>query len=87
MPTTRPRYPITATDEVTEALKVAAQRWPEEKDNPRALLLRLIHEGVVAVRHSDRATARREAVARTSGAFSDVYGPGYLDDLREDWPA
>lgn len=87
MPTTRPRYAITATDEVAKALEVAALQWPQDRDNPRALLLRLIHEGVAAVARRDRAHARREAVARTSGAFTGVYRPGYLDALREDWPA
>jgi hypothetical protein len=29
----------------------------------------------------------RDAVARTSGALTGMYGEGYLSGLREDWPA
>jgi hypothetical protein len=86
MPTTRPRYVITATDEIVEALRAAAQRWPEDSENPRMLLLHLVAEGRIALRRSDTEEARRSAVHATAGAFSDVYGEGYLDELREDWP-
>jgi hypothetical protein len=33
-----------------------------------------------------RVGERRKAVLAASGAFSGCYGPGYLDELREDWP-
>ncbi|GAB2445688.1 hypothetical protein GCM10027062_28150 [Nocardioides hungaricus] len=88
MPTTRPRYPITETQEVAEALEVAASRWPEDRDKPRILLLHLIAEGMEAVRASDaaRIAERRAAVERTAGSASDIFEPGYLERLREDWP-
>lgn len=89
MPTSRPRHPITETPEVRRALDVAAQRWPEDKDAPRLLLLHLIAEGArtVAGEKAKAAAARCEAIARTSGSAGDIFGEGYLDDLREDWPA
>lgn len=88
MPTTRPRYPITETDEVAEALEVAAARWPEDRDSPRLLILRLIAEGVASVQAADgaRVASRRRAIAHYSGSGSDMFDPGYLDRLREDWP-
>ena len=86
MPTTRPRHVITETEEVAQALDDAARRWPEERSRAK-LLLRLVREGhrVVAGEHERRATTRRDAVARTSGALTGVYGPDYLSALREDW--
>ncbi len=32
------------------------------------------------------AEARRDSVARTSGALTGAYGDGYLAELRADWP-
>lgn len=84
MPTIRPRYMITETEEVTEALDDAARRWPEMRDKRGELLKRLISEGHAALRTA--AEARREAVEQTAGQFTDVFEPGYLKELRGDWP-
>ena len=88
VPTTRPRLMITETDEVAEALDVAATQWPETKSR-RELLLRLVLEGRIAVeRRQDEEIARRRiAIRETSGALTGSYDPGYLDRLRDDWPA
>lgn len=88
MPTTRPRYPITETPEISEALAVAARRWPDDRDKPRLLLLHLIAEGADAVRAEKdaRIAKRREAIERTAGSATDLFPPGYLEELREDWP-
>ena len=32
-----------------------------------------------------RGDRRREAIERSKGALSDVYEPGYLDRLRDEW--
>lgn len=89
MPTTRARHVITETDQVARALDEAARRWPGERDNRAKLLLRLVEEGYRAVtgHHEQLAAERRDAVARTSGLLTGLYGEGYLAELREDWPA
>jgi len=91
VPTTRPRIVITETDAVAQALAVAARRWPEERGRAR-LLLRLVEEGArasgdVEARQAQEHRRRRlEAVDSTAGVGTGWYPPGYLEDLRADWP-
>ena len=89
MPTTRRRHLITETEQVAQALDDAAKRWPAERGNRAKLLLHLVEEGHRAVigQQERSLRQRRDAVARTSGALTGVYGEGYLSELREDWPA
>jgi hypothetical protein len=88
MPTIRPRHLITETPPVAQAIEAAAKRWPSDGSNRARLLLRLVEEGHRAVtrQHEELARRRRAIVARTSGALTDMYGDGYLRELREDWP-
>lgn len=84
----RRRHVITETDEVARALDAAAKRWPEDRDSRAKLVLRLLHEGYRALGESagKAAADRKEALRRTSGLLTGVYGPGYLEKLRQDWP-
>ena len=52
-------------------------------------MLRLLNEGYRALGEAagEVAAERREALRRTSGVLTGVYGPGYLEELRQDWPA
>lgn len=89
MPTKRRRHLITETDPVARALDDAARRWPADRDNRARLLVRLVEEGRQAVvdQQASVVRERRAAVTRTSGALTGLYGEGYLDELRKDWPA
>jgi hypothetical protein len=84
MPTSKPRYTLTDTGDLSELLDAAQRRWPEVTDR-KALLLRLAAAGGEAI--SGVAAERRAAVVETAGALTDVYEPGELERLREDWPA
>lgn len=89
MPTTNRRHAITETDDIASALEMAAKAWPDLADKPGALLRRLILLGRNTLAH-DRTMAddaRRQAVDATSGALAGAFGPNYLHELREDWPA
>lgn len=89
MPTARARHLITETDQVAKALDDAARRWPDDRGSRARLLLHLVQEGHQAL--LDEAAKRREAriaaIRRTSGSLTGSYDFGYLEQLREDWPA
>jgi len=89
MPTNRPRHVITETEAVARALDDAAKRWPKEREQRGRLIVRLVEEGHRSLGQTTRrqAARRREAITRTSGVLTGLYGPKYLDDLRRDWPA
>jgi hypothetical protein len=79
---------ITETDEVAAALDAAAQRWPEVGSR-RELLLRLVEQGRSVIEHdrAEEVERRRTAIRHTSGTLTGVFEPGYLERLRDDWPA
>ena len=80
---------LTETDELAAALKLAAERWPQDAGSGSKLLLRLVRAGEQALgqeREQTRAR-RREAVSRTRGQFRGIYEPGYLERLRDEWSA
>ena len=80
---------LTETDEIAVALRDAARRWPNDRERPAKLLLDLVREGHRAIAaDADRAKAERlAAIERTAGALTGMYPPGYLEQLRDDWPA
>lgn len=51
-------------------------------------LRQLILVGRNSLAHDDAAATRerRQAVEKTSGAMTSVFGSGYLKELRGDWP-
>ena len=88
MPTTRPRHIITETADIASALDDAARRWPEDADSRATLLRHLVDEGHRSVAEW-RAKAREErllAIRRAAGSMTGVFGPGYLEELRREWP-
>ena len=89
MPTAHRRHAITETEDITDALQLAATVWPELVDKPGTLLRRLILAGRNALAHDSDAgkLTRTESIEATSGALAGVFGPSYLKELREaDWP-
>lgn len=83
VPTTKPRYTLTDTGELSKQLDRAQRRWPEIRDR-KELLLKLAAVGQETLERE--ADERARAVAETAGALSGVYEPGELERLREDWP-
>lgn len=89
MPTTRPRHSVTETDDVARALDAAAREWPDLHGDRAALLRRLIARGYESLHASgaEELARRRAALADLGGIMTGAYPPGYLEDLRREWPA
>ena len=89
MPTKRPRYTITASDELSRALDEAAHWWPDERDAPARLLQHLAMLGFQAMHREQQALADADlaVVDQVAGALTGAYQDDYLQTLREDWPA
>jgi hypothetical protein len=83
MPTSKPRYMLTDTGELSELLDAAQGHWPDVTDR-KALLLLLAAAGGEAI--AAKAARQRAAIAETAGALTGLYEPGELERLREDWP-
>ena len=93
VPTALKRSYVTHVPPVEAALEAARALHPDEP--PSALLVRLITEGGQSMRsrsevasrlaaaERERLLARREAQI---GRFVGIYGPGYLEEVREGWP-
>jgi hypothetical protein len=79
MPTTRPRYPVTETDDIAAILDEAALKWPGV---PRSRLVVMVltdwASGGVGIE------ARREGRRALAGSLPQSAG---LYDRDEDWPA
>jgi hypothetical protein len=78
---------VTESDALARALDAASQRWPGTS-RPQ-LLVRLALEGdrVLNEAAQQRRSERLAALERHAGALTGVFGDGYLDRLRRDWPA
>lgn len=88
MPTTRPRHVVTETDDIAAALDLAVKRWPEIADSRSRLLVALVKEGAKRVEEQEESALekRLRAINELSGSMSGVFPPGYLEELRKDWP-
>lgn len=84
MPTVKKRHAITETDAVKNALGVAAERWPDLKDKPTALLNALIEFGSRTL--IDDHEERLQGIKASAGALPGVFTADALAQLREDWP-
>lgn len=76
MPTTRPRYTLTDTGDLSALLDAAARRWPEITER-KELLLRLAREGHDALRLGELARSAEQRRERTRRALERI--PALVD--------
>lgn len=79
MPTTRPRYPVTETDEIASILNEAARKWP---DTPRAKLVTLVLRDWARGGTGPKAQAQARRLL-----VGSLPGSAELYDREQDWPA
>lgn len=88
MPTSRPRYMITESDELAEALERAAKLWPELADERGSLLRKIVDLGVddLDKRANANLQKRKQAILKVAGSLSGVWPKNWRDELRDEWP-
>lgn len=88
MPTSRPRYMITESDDLDLALQSAAKLWPELAEERNSLVRKIIDLGIEDVkRRTDESLSRkREAIFKVAGSLSGVWPENWRNDLRDEWP-
>jgi len=87
MPTILPRVQVTVTAALDEALSAARDAWPGMPRSEAISRLALLGRETLTAATQERRQARRDALAATSGVLKDAYPPGYLAEVRADWPA
>lgn len=78
---------VTETDDLAAVLDAAAARHPGL--SRAQLLTRLALEGHGAAQQAqgDRRRHRLDVLRAGSGSLTGAYGPRYLEQLRQEWPA
>ena len=87
MATVLPRHQITETPPIRAAIDAGAKRWPGVS---RAnVARRLIEAGAAALDERDELVrdVRGQKLELMAARYGDVFEPGYLQGLREEWDA
>jgi len=79
---------ITETDQLSEALGVAAKLWPELASQRTLLLRKVLEVGIEAIvqEASAKTKARLATVQKLAGSMDGVWPKNWKQELGEDWP-
>lgn len=79
---------ITETDDLSNALTVAAELWPESRGDKGRLLRRVLEAGIETVKQvqTDHRASRLALVEQASGSLTGIWPSGWRQELRDEWP-
>lgn len=86
MPTLKPRYMITETDEVSRAIDLLAISHPEVRNERSKLLRLIIDKGISALEIEANNSAKAAAIKELAGSMPDIWPTNWRDELQAEWP-
>lgn len=88
MPTLRPRYTVTETDELKRSLHEVERQHPELKGDRNALFRRLLAEGMEQydAARGNRLAQRRAALREIAGKYPGGWPADWREQRDSEWP-
>lgn len=88
MPTVRQRHMVTETDEIASAIDIAAEIWPDLREDRAELLRKLIFAGLKNVNgYLDKSREQRVAtIKKVSGSMPGVWPDDWRNQRDAEWP-
>lgn len=88
MPTNRHRHMITETENVAQALEVAAEAWPEHRGDKGALLKMLLATGKESLESKKQLQRimRIQAIQEAANKFEGVWPSNWREEVQGEWP-
>lgn len=79
---------ITESDQIAEAIELAAKLQPELKDDRADLLRYIIQRGIEALDNekNEAAEARKKAIQEVAGSLSGLWPENWRELMRAEWP-
>lgn len=75
---------ITESDDIAQALDLAAKRWPQHRRQRARLLADIAKDW--AARHEDEVERRRQVIEEARTSLRGLWPPGWREELRNEWP-
>ena len=79
---------ITESDQIAEAIELAAKLQPELKDDRADLLRYIIQRGIETLDNekNEAAEARKKAIQEVAGSLSGLWPENWRELMRAEWP-
>ena len=89
MYTNRTVHVIPETENISNAISIAAKLWPEIEAHPEMLLGKILDIGIAEIESLSMSNNcnRLDEIDKIAGTMDDVWPTNWRDELREDWPA